>query len=189
MTRTPTVVPRAATPEDVPAVVDLVQSAYRGDASRAGWTTEADLLEGIRTDAGMVQQMIAAPDSVVLVSDDTHRGVDESGALLACCHLERRGDAVYLGMFAVRPGRQGRGAGRAMLDAAATHADAWGAGRLELTVLNHRPELIAWYERRGFRLTGATVPFPAYDDERFGVPLRPDLVLLEMVRPLDDARR
>lgn len=177
MNRTPTVAVRAATPDDVAAVVDLVHSAYRGDASRAGWTTEADLLDGARTDAAMVQHMMAAPDSLVLVADD-------DPGLLACCHLERRGGTAYVGMFAVQPGRQGRGSGTAMLDAAADRARAWGATQLELTVLNHRPELIAWYERRGFRLTGATVPFPAYDDERFGVPLRPDLVLLEMVRPL-----
>lgn len=179
MSGTPTVAVRAATPDDVAAVVDLVQSAYRGDASRAGWTTEADLLDGVRTDAAMVTQLVAAPGSLVLVADD------ESG-LLACCHLEGRGEGAYVGMFAVRPGSQGRGAGTAMLDAAAARARAWGATDLQLTVLNHRPELIAWYERRGFRLTGGTVPFPAYDDERFGVPLRPDLVLLEMVRPLQD---
>ena len=181
MSHPSTVTARAATPADVGAVVDLVQSAYRGDASRAGWTTEADLLDGVRTDAAMVAAMIAAPASLVLVAED-------DVGLLACCHLEHRDGAGYVGMFAVRPGLQGRGSGTAMLDAAATRARAWGADRLELTVINHRPELIAWYERRGFRLTGRTVPFPAYDDERFGVPLRPDLVLLEMARPLDAAR-
>ena len=173
------IAPRPATAADADAVVALAQSAYRGDVSRAGWTTEADLLDGPRTDAEMVRDLIAAEGSVVLVADDG----DRPGSLLACCHLERRGDATYLGLFAVRPDTQGHGTGAAMLAAAEAYARGRGARRLELTVLNHRPELVAWYVRAGFALTGGTVPFP-YGDERYGVPRRPDLVLQAMTKEL-----
>src|SRR5690348_5000588 len=87
---------RTATADDVAAVVELVESSYRGDASRVGWTTEADLLDGQRTDAESVAAAIAATSSVVLLT------VDEHASLMACCHLELRPDAVvYFGMFAV----------------------------------------------------------------------------------------
>jgi len=159
---------RAAEPADVPALVALVESAYRGEASRAGWTTEADLLDGQRTDADGVAAAIGKPDSVVLVAE-------HAGELLACCHLERRGPAAYFGMFSVRPARQGGGLGRQVLARAERHArEEWGASELEMTVIEQRDDLIAWYERRGFTRTGEYSPFP-YGDERFGVPLRPDL--------------
>jgi GNAT superfamily N-acetyltransferase len=170
---------RRASPADADAIVALAHLAYRGESSRAGWTTEADLLDGGRTDAPMVRELIAAERSVVLVADDPA----EPGSLLACCHLERRPDSAYLGLFAVSPGMQGRGLGTSMLAAAEDLARDWRVGRLELTVLNHRPELLAWYERLGFTMTGGTVPFP-YGDERYGVPRRPDLVLQAMAKPL-----
>lgn len=172
---------RHAGPDDVDAVVALVQSAYRGEASRAGWTTEADLLDGARADQAMVDALLADPASSVLVLD----GPD--GGLLACCHIEHRGDATYLGMFAVRPGAQGQGIGARMMAAAQARAVQAGSPRMEITVLNHRPELVAWYERRGFVRTGQDVPFP-YDDERYGIPRRPDLVLQVMIKELDAVR-
>ncbi len=171
--------PRPATPADADAVAMLAQSAYRGQASRQGWTTEADLLDGQRADASMVAQLMATPGSLVLVVDDAV----QPGGLLACCHLERRGEAAYLGLFAVRPDAQAQGVGTAMLAAAEAQARRWGAVRLELTVLNHRPELVAWYSRCGFTMTGDTVPFP-YGDERYGVPRRDDLVLQGMTKVL-----
>ncbi|MEJ5945771.1 GNAT family N-acetyltransferase [Pseudokineococcus basanitobsidens] len=164
---------RTATGADVPAVVALVQQAYRGEASRAGWTTEADLLDGQRTDAAAVTALLGAPGSVVLLLED-------DGRLLACCHVEARpaadgGTTGYVGMVAVDPARQGAGTGRALLAAAQAHArDALGATRLEMTVIAQRAELISWYERRGWRRTGERRPFP-YGDERFGRPRRDDL--------------
>jgi ribosomal protein S18 acetylase RimI-like enzyme len=176
--RTTTV--RLATVEDAEAIATLVHSAYRGDESRQGWTTEADLLGGQRTDEAMVRDLIAGPSTEVLVG----HAPQAPEVLLACCLLEHRGESAYLGMFAVHPGLQGRGVGRAMLAAAEDHAAGdWGAARLELTVLNRRPELIAWYERRGFTLTGEEHEFP-YGDERFGIPRHDDLVLLAMAKPI-----
>ncbi|MER7752498.1 GNAT family N-acetyltransferase [Kitasatospora sp. NPDC097643] len=171
---------RRATPADVPALVELVESAYRGDASRVGWTTEADLLDGQRTDAEGVGAAIGHPDGVVLV-------VEQGGELLACCQLEHRGDRAYFGMFSVRPGLQGGGLGRAVLaEAERVAGEEWGVGELEMTVIEQRADLIAWYERRGFRRTGVYTPFP-YGDERFGIPLRPDLRFETLTKGLRSA--
>ncbi|MFF3005549.1 GNAT family N-acetyltransferase [Kitasatospora sp. NPDC057940] len=171
---------RPATLADVPALVELVESAYRGDASRAGWTTEADLLEGQRTDAEGVAEVIGRSDGVLLVAE-------RDGQLVACCQLEHRGDRAYFGMFSVRPGLQGGGLGRAVLaEAERLAGEEWGVGELEMTVIEQRADLIAWYERRGFRRTGVFTPFP-YGDERFGVPLRPDLRFEKLTKELTKA--
>jgi ribosomal protein S18 acetylase RimI-like enzyme len=167
---------RAADAADVPAIVELVESAYRGDASRAGWTTEADLLDGQRTDVDVVTLTIASQTSVVLLA------VAEDGALLACCQLDAHDDGVcHFGMFAVRPMLQGGGVGRELLDRAEAYArDRFAASTMQMAVIAQRAELIAWYERRGYARTGETQPFP-YGDERFGLPRIDDLhfVVLE----------
>jgi GNAT superfamily N-acetyltransferase len=167
---------RLATVDDVPAIVALVESAYRGESSRAGWTTEADLLDGQRTDADAERGTIEAEDRVVLLA----HGAD--GELLGCCELrERPAKVAYFGMFAVVPTVQGGGIGRTVLEESERWvAQTWGATTMEMTVLAQREDLIAWYERRGYRRTGKTEPFP-YGDEGFGLPRRPDLyfVLLE----------
>lgn len=174
--------PRPATPDDVPAVVSLVQSAYRGDDSRVGWTTEADLLDGQRADEAMVRPLLDAPGSAVLVVDDDA----PTGGLLASCHVQARPDgSCYVGMLAVRPTAQGRGLGRVMLAAAEEYARAAGSDRLEMTVIAQRGELIAYYERRGYVVTGERSPFP-YGDPRFGLPRRPDLEFVHLVKPLAD---
>jgi ribosomal protein S18 acetylase RimI-like enzyme len=168
---------RSAVASDVPALVELVQSAYRGERSRAGWTTEADLLEGQRTDPAMVAAAIGDASGVVVVAES-------GGAAVACCQLERHDGYVYFGMFAVAPGRQGGGLGRAVLAEAERLArDEWGAGELRMTVIVQREDLIAWYERRGFVRTGERSPFP-YGDERFGVPLRDDLAFETLTKKL-----
>jgi GNAT superfamily N-acetyltransferase len=160
---------RRAVVGDVPAIVSLVESAYRGEVSHQGWTTEADFLDGQRIDAAGVVEIIEKSGSVVFLSEDA------SGELLACCHLEKQGDACYFGMFSVRPGLQGSGLGRFMLAAAENFARAeWKCTKVEMTVISIRAELIAWYERRGYHRTGRFKPFP-YGDERFGIPKRDDL--------------
>lgn len=153
---------RTGTHVDVPVLVALINSVYRGDSSRLGWTTEADLLDGQRTDAEEVAALITAPDSIFLL------GETEAG-LLGCMHLERDGDAAWLGMFSIRPGRQGQGLGRHFLAAAEVEVvSRWRSRVLRMSVISLRSELIRYYERRGFALTGETRPFPT--DPRFGIP-------------------
>ncbi|MFE4207905.1 GNAT family N-acetyltransferase [Streptomyces goshikiensis] len=168
---------RSAVEADVPELVKLVESAYRGEASRGGWTTEADYLDGQRTDENGVRQVISAPDGVLLV-------VERAGELVACCQLEHRGDHAYFGMFAVRPGLQGAGLGKEILAEAERRArETWQATEMRMTVVNVREELIAYYVRRGNRRTGELSPFP-YGDARFGIPLRDDLAFELLVKPL-----
>ncbi|MEU5088785.1 GNAT family N-acetyltransferase [Streptomyces sp. NPDC021356] len=168
---------RDATDADTEALVALIESAYRGDASRAGWTTEADILHGQRTDPEGVLAVIKAPDSRLLT-------VELDGRVVACCQLEHRGDHAYFGMFAVSPALQGAGLGKAIIAEAERQArQRWGATEMHMTVISVRADLIAWYERRGYRRTGETSPFP-YGDERFGVPQRDDLEFELLVKPL-----
>jgi ribosomal protein S18 acetylase RimI-like enzyme len=168
---------RDAVEADVPALVPLIESAYRGDSSRTGWTTEADILQGQRTDPEGVREVIIKPGSRLLV-------VERDGTPIACCQLEHRGEAAYFGMFAVSPGAQGGGLGRQIMAEAERQArERWGVREMHMTVISVREELIAWYERRGYRRTGKMTPFP-YGDERFGIPQRDDLQFELLVKQL-----
>ena len=159
---------RAATAADIGALVPLVESAYRGEASRKGWTTEADLLDGQRIDAQGIAEVLGKPRSRVVLAE-------RDGALLGCAHVEQQDDYGYFGMFSVRPELQGAGLGNALLAECERIArDEWQCARMRMTVISVRDELIAWYERRGYRRTGQYKPFP-YGDARFGVPKRDDL--------------
>ncbi len=176
----PDLIYRYAGPADVPAVVALVDSAYRGDGSRAGWTSEAELIDGQRTDAAMVSALIADPGGHVLLAE-------EASALHVCCELQepdRPGDVAYFGMFAVRPSLQRGGYGRIFLAEAERIArEDFGAAAMEMTVIRQRGALIAWYERRGYHRTGQTKPFP-YGDERFGTPKVAGLEFVTLAKPL-----
>jgi ribosomal protein S18 acetylase RimI-like enzyme len=170
---------RDATADDVSAVVALVESAYRGDASRAGWTTEADLLDGRRTDVDAVRAIITSAASRMLLGVTGERG------LLACCQLERRdGEVAYFGMFAVSPLFQGAGIGNRLLAEAERIArDDWASTTMQMSVISLRRDLIAWYERRGYAATGESQPFP-HGDERFGLPRRTDLTFDVLAKAL-----
>ncbi len=162
---------RRATLADVSAIHALVESAYRGDESRAGWTTEAELLDGTRTDEQEVRALVESERSRILLAHDA-----ATGALVGSVHIEDEGDAAYVGMFAVRPVLQARGVGRALLAETERLArDVLGRDVTRMTVIAQRPELLAWYQRRGYALTGQREPFP-YDEARCGKPRRDDLV-------------
>ena len=168
---------RDATAADVDALVVLVTSAYRGEASRAGWTTEADLLDGNRIDPEVLRADIARDHSRVLLAS-------QHDELVACAHVAIEDGAGYFGMFAVRPVLQGGGVGKAVLaEAERVVRDDWGLPVMRMTVIDVREELMAWYERRGYRRTGTKKPFPAVDP-RFGIPKRDDLRFEVMEKPL-----
>jgi ribosomal protein S18 acetylase RimI-like enzyme len=168
---------RDATDADVDVLISLIESAYRGDSSRAGWTTEADILQGQRTDPEGVLAVIKSPDSRLLT-------VERDGAVVACCQLEHRGTHAYFGMFAVSPALQGAGLGKVIIaEAERTARATWGATEMHMTVISVRDDLIAWYERRGYRRAGRMTPFP-YGDERFGIPQRDDLQFELLVKEL-----
>jgi ribosomal protein S18 acetylase RimI-like enzyme len=168
-------------PAELPAVVDLVNSAYRGDGAEVGWTTEADYIDGQRTSlADLTEELAGDPAPTLLVMRP-----EAGGEILACAMVEPHLDQgyAYLGMITVKPGLQAGGVGRAMLQAAEGHAAALGATRAQMTVVHIRDSLIAWYQRRGYRLTGERKPFP-YDDARFGVPKVEGLAFVVLEKPL-----
>ena len=171
---------RYAVEADIPAVVALVESAYRGEESLAGWTSEAELIGGQRTDAAAVSENITTPGNHMLLAF-------EGAALQACCELREPGQpggTAYFGMFAVRPSRQGGGYGRLVLAEAERRArDEFAASALEMTVIRQREALIAWYERRGYTRTGELRPFP-YGNDRFGRPRVDDLEFAVLLKPL-----
>ena len=163
----------------VPATVDiatelacLVNSAYRGESSLKGWTSEAKLIGGQRTDAEMIKKMIVAPASIVLVA----KAASSVKSILGCVHVESiKGGQCYLGMLTVETTLQNRGIGDHLMRASELFArQEFSATLMFMTVLEIRSELVAWYERRGYKKTGEKKPFP-YDDARFGRPLVPDL--------------
>ncbi|TZF91578.1 GNAT family N-acetyltransferase [Cognatilysobacter lacus] len=160
---------RPAAQPDVDAIVALVESAYRGEPSRAGWTTEADLLDGRRTGAADVRACIDRPRSVILLAEAPGRGI------VGCAHVAEEDGGGYFGMFSVQPTLQGAGLGKQLLARAEqTVFERWRLPVMRMTVIDVRDELIAFYERRGYRRTGVHKPFP-YGDERFGEPRRDDL--------------
>jgi ribosomal protein S18 acetylase RimI-like enzyme len=159
---------RKATEQDTEALSLLVNSAYRGDVSRAGWTTEADLLDGQRTDPQSLQELVSDPASVLLLLED-------AGALIGCVNLRKKPGCAYLGMLTVKPTLQAAGIGKKLLAIAEGFVSReWNLPRIEMTVIIQRESLIAWYERRGYRRTGKRERFP-YGDARFGLPKRDDL--------------
>lgn len=168
---------RSATEADVPALVDLVNSCYRGEGSKQGWTTEADLLDGQRMDVEGMSELLARSNTLVLVGE-------AQDGIIACCELRRGVNGAYFGMFSVRPNLQNAGLGKVVLaEAEQMAAREWGSRLMRMKVLKQRPELIAWYERRGYTNTGKTEPFP-YGNEEFGLPKRDDLAFVELTREL-----
>jgi ribosomal protein S18 acetylase RimI-like enzyme len=145
---------RLATDQDAARIADLVNTAYRGEDGRAGWTHEMHLVDGPRTDEAEVRALIATPGNVMLL------GLVDA-EIVGSVLLQRQAGAAYLGMFVVKPQLQGAGIGkRLMLAAEAFARDDWGARRMTMTAITQRTELIDFYGRRGYRPTGATLPFP-----------------------------
>jgi len=161
-----------ATKEDAAELDVLVNSAYRGDSSRQGWTTEADLLDGTRTDAAAIAELTKQPGTTLLK-------YVEDGKILGCVELREEKGKLYLGMLTVRPYLQGKGIGKQMLKAAEEEAKKKGITSIFMTVISVRKELIDWYVRHGYLETGEKKPF-AFNDPRFGQPKQQlEFVVLE----------
>lgn len=153
---------RMATPADAPAVRALIESGYRGDSARKGWSHEADLLGGDRTTPEEVAAMIAAPEKRVLLAE-------QDGALVGTVTItDLGGGLAYMGLLCIDPERQAGGLGRTLVrEVEQLAASEFGATRMELIVVDAREELIAWYERRGYSRTGGLRPFPLPMDVPF----------------------
>jgi len=170
---------RRATSADIPAIVALVESVYRGENSKKGWTTEEHLLDGQRTDNAMVRELMKAPGHVFLLAES-------DGKVLASVLLERRETYAYIGMLSVNVEAQNLKLGRRMLDECEIFASReWNLNETRITVIEMRTELVAWYERRGYTRTGNVEGF--HTDPRFGKPkvAYDDLHLIEMARPIE----
>jgi GNAT superfamily N-acetyltransferase len=168
---------RTAAAADVDALVLFVNGGYRGESSKRGWTTEADILGGQRTDPAKMREMVEAADARVELAH-------ENGALVGCVYLKMEPDAsCYLGMLTVDPARQASGIGKLLMAHSDALARSWGCKRMRMTVISVRDELIAYYERRGYAKTGVSEPFPE-DDPRFGLPKVRGLVFVELAKPL-----
>lgn len=168
---------RIATIDDVPFLAPFVNNAYRGEGSKKGWTTEADLLDGIRTSEASLARSIQHPSAVILLAE-------EAQTIAGCVYLEKKGKALYLGMLTVRPDLQGKGIGDLLMKKAEERAIHLGCIKIQMTVITARESLIAFYQRRGYRDTGERLPFP--DDPAFGIPKQP-LAFLVMEKVLHNS--
>lgn len=154
---------------DISTLVPLVNAAYRGEG---GWTGEAHLIAGNRTDETGIAELMNQPHAVILVYKD------ETGETTGCVYLQKQGHTLYLGLLSVRPDQQAKGIGKKLLAAADRYAVEQGCQRISITVISARTELLVWYERHGYTRTGESQPFHA--GEKFGIQKEPlELLVLE----------
>lgn len=166
---------------DLDDILTLVNAAYRGIGAKAGWTSENGIVNGTRVDAASVESLLAQERTVILLMRP-----NTTSAPVGCIVIQLDDDAsCELSMFAIHPDEQANGLGRTLLTAAETYAYRNGMRLAELTVVHVRDTLIAWYERQGYRRTGATKPFP-YQDPSLGQPLRDDLHFVVLEKALVD---
>lgn len=163
-----------ATVLDVADIMHLVNNAYRGETAKKGWTHEANLLDGIRTDAQSLTDLFSDKKAILLKS------IHAAHQLVGCVYLKGIEDKLYLGMLTVKPTLQGRGIGKQLLHAAEAYAKDMNYKAIVMTVISVRHELIDWYQRHGYTPTGQTEPFP--DDPRLGIPKQPlEFIVMQKV--------
>ena len=157
---------------DAESINQLVNSAYRGDSSKQGWTTEADFLDGTRIDEAAVKELIEKTDTIILK-------YVEANQIVGCVELRKENGKLYLGMLSVAPTIQGKGIGKKLLNAGEDYAKSIGINTMIMTVISVRKELIDWYVRHGYQLTGERKPF-VVPDTRWGIPKQElEFVVLE----------
>ncbi len=161
--------------QDVPLLVALINSAYRGEASKKGWTTEADLLKGdLRTDIPHLTELFENPQAVILKYTTTENVIRGS------VYLEKQERGLYLGLLSVSPAGQGDGIGKQLMAAAELHAKKTDCLSIFMNVISVRYELIHWYEKLGYLKTGETKPLPP--GNRFGTPTQPlEFAIMEKI--------
>jgi ribosomal protein S18 acetylase RimI-like enzyme len=163
---------QTATAPDVPELNKLVNSAYRGESSKKGWASEADLLDGTRIDEAALLDLIGDKNTTILK-------YTENGIILGCVELRKENDNLYLGMLSVQPDLQAKGIGKKLMVAGEEFARREGCKKVSMTVISVREKLIGWYMRHGYRLTGERKPFKM-PDERWGIPKQPlEFIVLE----------
>lgn len=167
---------KKASIEDAQEIVTLVNSAYRGESSQKGWTTEAHLLGGQRTDIAMIIEMICDPLSWIELAL-------LNGKIEGCVNLKLKDHYLYLGMLTVNPEIQNQGIGKKLLDKVEELAHIQGLSEIRMSILKNRPELEAYYHRRGYTYTGAKEPFPE-NDPRYGLPMEKGYELFELSKKL-----
>ena len=158
--------------EDIPDLLVLINGAYRGEGAKKGWTTEADLLDGTRTDEAQLRNLINDANGAML------KCLDDDGKIIGCVNLQKHHDKLYLGMLTVSPELQGGGVGKKMLNEAIRYAKNNNCSKIYMTVISVRQELIDWYERHGYKKTGEKKPFPV--GPAFGIQKQPlEMIVLE----------
>jgi ribosomal protein S18 acetylase RimI-like enzyme len=167
--------------EDIKELNKLINSAYRGEESKKGWTTEAEILDGIRIDEAALEVLLIKPKVVVLKCSDV------AGQMLGTVCLEVKSHQLYLGMFAVSPEAQGNGIGKTLLNAAEKHAIENNCDKIVISVISTRKELISWYERHGYVATGGAIAFEEIEG-RFGDPKVPTINLIEMKKMIQNSQ-
>ncbi|WP_348823309.1 GNAT family N-acetyltransferase [Flavobacterium aestuarii] len=161
-----------AAQEDAIAIEKLINSAYRGETSKLGWTTEADLLQGERVTADELSEILNKKENTIFKLTDNN-------TIIGCVLLENKGNKLYLGMLTVSPEFQNSGIGKKLLKKAEEHALKLGLPKIVMTVISIREELIAWYNRHGFADTGIREPFPLNDTDAVISPQPLEFIVLE----------
>jgi ribosomal protein S18 acetylase RimI-like enzyme len=154
----------------------LVNSVYRGENSKKGWTTEADLLEGIRITVNKILELIGKKNNEILlaVTDDK---------IIGCVHLEKINKKCHLGMLSVDVNYQKEGIGKYLMNESEKYAkEVFRCGEMEMKVIGQRKELIEYYIRQGYKLMGEKENFSL--NTHFGAPKRNDLYFEYMVKPI-----
>lgn len=147
---------------DAEAIAQLVNSSYRGETSRGGWTTEADILDGLRTTTSEVGKIIKSENAFILIGV-----INNEVVATICCEIQKLGlkKIVHFGMIAVKPKLQNKGYGKTLINAAeAICLREWQVAGFQMAVISMRLELIAFYERRGYIRTGEFTEFPVNSD-------------------------
>lgn len=165
---------RSAKVSDVPALLQLVEDAYRGGKATVAWKNEHDRVTGPRTSKNELSRYITSTESSILVLESGN------GTFAGCVCVEKQGADAHIGLLAVNPSFQNQGVGRRLLEDAESYGQAqFGCTSGVMWVLSGRDELLEFYRRRGYEKTGETVPFPA---EEYGVTLLKGAPLFTVIR-------